>query len=178
MKTPSVLAILTAVFLLAAGPAAWADTVPSDKGIAAVNHLIERHTDAEKGFKDAAANVNEADLRDDLLKKSEERRAYREELQAAVARLGEKYEKGGGSLEGAAYRAWIDVKAFVTDENNVAVLNAVRTGEEDAVESFKDVLGEPLNDELRKTVQKQFKGVLSSYNWIVDEIKNRTKAEA
>lgn len=175
MKTlHAVFAFLTASFLLGTASAA-ADTVSGERALDAVNHVIERHVDAEKGYRDASEEVNDADLRAAFLKKSEDREDFRQRLQSGMVSINKEYEKGG-SIEGAAHRAWIDVKSFVTDESDLAVLNAIRTGEAAALKSFRGLLGEPLNDELRMEVQKQYDSVLDSYNWIVDEIKDRSKA--
>lgn len=138
----------------------------------AVNQLIERYIDGEKGFFEASEQVNDAGLKAAFLRKSGQRKKFREDLQGKLAALGKNYETKG-STAAAAHRAWIDTKAVVTKGDDVAVLNAARTGEEAAVKTYKDLLGAGLPEDLRKTVQDQYEDVLESYNWVNDQIKDR-----
>lgn len=61
----------------------------------------------------------------------------------------------GGSLSGALHRAWIDIKAAVT-QNDAAILAECERGEATAVDAYKDalaksdVLPEPVVDKLRE----------------------------
>ena len=178
MKTFSFLMSFAVIMLFGSFQvlAEQANYQPSSGGSSGVNHLIERYIDAAKGFTDAAEEVDDQGLKDTFLKKAEERRKFSEDLQKAMQAAGQKYEQSG-SAEGAAHRAWIDLKSLITDKDDIAVLNAVRTGEEAAVKSYKEVFGEPLTKELRSSVQDQFDSVFDSYNWVVEEIKNRSKAE-
>lgn len=138
----------------------------------AVNQLIERYIDGEKGYFEASEQVNDAGLKAAFLQKSGQRKKFREDLQEKLAGLGNKYETNG-SVAAAAHRAWIDTKAVVTKGDDVAVLNAARTGEEAAVKTYKDLIGSGLPEDLRKTVQEQYEDVLESYNWVNDQIKDR-----
>ena len=168
-------AILGTFAALTIAPHVYAENLnPNADSAKAVNHLIERYIDAQKGFLDASEEVDDSGLKRFFTDKSAQRKAFSEDLQNAMIKAGLKYETTG-SAEAAAHRAWIDIKSIVTGKDDIAVLNAVRTGEEEAVKSYKDVLGQPLNDDLRNLVQKQFEDVLDSFTKVNEEIKDRTR---
>lgn len=168
-----------ALAVIAVGPdrvTAQDTLVIDNKTAGAVNHLIERYIDGEKGYREAAEHVRDTNLRDTFTKKSDQRKKFREELQNKLSALGKDIEKGG-SAEAAAHRAWIDAKSLVTKGDDVAILNAARTGEESAFKSYKELLGSPLPEDLKNTIQSQYTEVLESYNWVIDEIKDRTNED-
>ncbi|MBI3307491.1 MAG: PA2169 family four-helix-bundle protein [Candidatus Omnitrophica bacterium] len=175
MKTTNYLLGVLAAALIFSGARAFAQSVyPLDSPTAgAVNHLIERYIDSEKGFKESAEQVKDADLKARFMKQSEERKKFREDLQAQLAAIGEDYDKSG-SMAGALHRAWIDTKSAVS-QDDLAVLNAVRTGEEEAVKSYKNLLGSDLPESLRDPIRQQYEEVLKSYTWVIGEIKDRSK---
>ncbi len=175
IRTLVMLAIITSAVSTTPAFAEAMQVVHTPESIKAVNHLIARYGDAVKGYRDAADEIDDAGLKAQLLKKADQRQEYSDKLQSALANLGEKYNVDGGTTEGAVFRAWINLKATVTGQDDLAVLNAVRTGEEEAVKSYQGVLGEPLPEGLRKDIQNQFEEVLESYTWVNDEVKDRSK---
>lgn len=175
IRTLVMLSIITATAGTAPAFAEAMQIAHTPESIKAVNHLIARYGDAVKGYRDAADEIDDAGLKAQLLKKADQRQEYSNKLQSALANLGEKYNVDGGTTEGAVFRAWINLKATVTGQDDLAVMNAVRTGEEEAVKSYQGVLGEPLPEGLRKDIQNQFEEVLESYTWVNDEVKDRSK---
>jgi|GEM_PF-1951769 len=138
---------------------------------AAVKHLADRYADASKGYRDAADRADNQGLKALLNKKADERAAYRSDL---LAKAGLDPKATDGSMEGGAHRAWLNAKAVVTGENDLAIVQTVRAGEEEAVKSFSDLIGQPLPADVRDTVQDQYENVLESYKWAGDEIIKRS----
>lgn len=172
-STRTYLLIIASMFLSAA-PGFSADTHVSglqSESANALKHLADRYADGAKGFADAAERADDQGLKAALQKKSEERAAYRQEL---LSKAGIEAEDTDGSIEGGAHRAWLNAKAAITGENDLAIVRTVRAGEEEAVKAFSDLLGQPLPADVRDTVQDQYEDVLESYKWAGDEIIKRS----
>ncbi len=106
-----------------------------------LNELLEKTYDAEKGFKKAAENTENAPLKNYFQRKAQERYDFGHELKTEIKTFGQDVEKGG-SLTGTAHRAWMDVKAFFSADDAESMLEEAIRGEKAAVEEYEDVLKE------------------------------------
>lgn len=106
-----------------------------------LNELLEKSYDAEKGYHKAADNAENPALKSFFERKSTERNTFGHALKTEIKNYGQKVEKGG-STAGAAHRAWMDVKAFFSADNDESMLEAAITGEKAAVSDYEDVLTE------------------------------------
>lgn len=171
-----ILALWMILGMVAAGTPAVlaADAVAGNEKTAdAVNHLIERAIDGQKGFAESAEQVKSPELKARFLASSAERAGFAKELQNKVGDLGQKAEKGG-SLEASAHRAWIDVKTAAVKQDDQAVLGAVKTGESAALNAYKDALNKDLPQDVRDIVQKQLDKIQDSYNWVEQRLTQTT----
>ncbi len=105
----------------------------------ALNELIEKNYDAEKGYKEAVTDVENHEIKDFFTKSVQQRYDFGHELKAEIAKLGGTPEKGS-SVVGTLHRIWINLKAMVTSHDAVAVLNECQTGEKAAIEDYEKVL--------------------------------------
>ena len=106
-----------------------------------LNDLLENTYDAEKGFKQAAENVEEGDLKRYFAGKAQERYDFGHALKSEIKQFGQKVEKGD-SLTGKAHRSWMDIKSLFSSDDEEAMLEEAIKGEKKAIEAYDDVLGE------------------------------------
>jgi uncharacterized protein (TIGR02284 family) len=87
------------------------------------------------------------------------------DLQQPVARHGGKPEKEC-SVAGAAHRGWLNLKAAVSGRPDLAILEECERGED--VARYRKALEEPLPEDIRMVVQRQYDGVVRNH----DQIRN------
>ncbi|MFD2550553.1 PA2169 family four-helix-bundle protein [Bizionia sediminis] len=106
-----------------------------------LNALLEKNYDAEKGYKKAAENTDHNALKRFFNKKAEERYNFGHQLKSEIRSFGQEVDKGG-SATGTAHRAWMDVKALFSMDNEESMLEEAIRGEKASVEEYNDVLNE------------------------------------
>ncbi len=106
-----------------------------------LNGLLEKTYDAEKGFKKAAENTDHSGLRSYFENKAKQRYDFGHALKSEIKMFGQEVDKGD-SLTGKAHRAWMDVKALFSSDDDEATLEEAIRGEKAALEEYEDVLKE------------------------------------
>lgn len=106
-----------------------------------LNDLLEKTYDAEKGFKKAAENTEHKALKLYFQTKAKQRYDFGHELKTEIKSMGQEVDKGD-SLTGKAHRAWMDVKALFSSDNEEAMLEEAIRGEKASIEEYEDVLEE------------------------------------
>ena len=106
-----------------------------------LNDLLERTYDAEKGFKTAAENIDNQALKKYFKSKAEERYTFGHELKSEIKSFNQEVDKGG-SVAGTAHRTWMDIKAFLSLDNEESMLEEAIRGEKTAIDDYKEVIGE------------------------------------
>jgi uncharacterized protein (TIGR02284 family) len=138
--------------------------VDNDKAISTLNNLIETCRDGQNGFKEAAENVENPELKTFFNQVALERAQFVGELQQEVQRLGGDPENTG-STSAAIHRAWIDIKGSLTGRDDQSILNECERGEDSAVEAYTDALkDENLPANLRSVVERQFRSIQQVHN--------------
>ncbi len=106
-----------------------------------LNELLERTYDAEKGFKNAADNVNEGHLKRYFEGKAQERYDFGHALKSEIKQFGQEVDKGD-SFASKAHRSWMDLKSLLSSDDEEAMLEEAISGEKKAIEAYDDVLNE------------------------------------
>lgn len=106
-----------------------------------LNELLEKSYDAEKGYKKAAEHADSDSLKNFFERKAQQRYEFGHELKSEIRNYGEDVDKGG-SATGALHRAWMDVKALFSADDDESMLEEAITGEKAAVDDYEDVLSE------------------------------------
>jgi len=106
-----------------------------------LNEILEKTYDAEKGFKKAAENTDNVQLRSFFETKAKQRYDFGHELKTEIMSFGQEIDNGD-SVAGKAHRAWMDVKALFSLDNAEAMLEEAIRGEKAAVEEYEEVLGD------------------------------------
>jgi uncharacterized protein (TIGR02284 family) len=133
-----------------------------------LNELVETSKDGEKGFRTAAEDTKNAELKAIFLRRAEDCARGAADLQQLVTRMGETPEQGG-SIAGAMHRGWVNLKAAVSNRDDLAILEECERGEDVAKAKYRDALDEPtLPADIRTVVQRQYDGVLRNHDQIRD----------
>ncbi|UZO81103.1 PA2169 family four-helix-bundle protein [Aquimarina sp. ERC-38] len=106
-----------------------------------LNELLEKTYDAEKGFKNAAENIDNSSLKGYFERKAKERYDFGHQLKSEIRNMGQEVDKGG-SVTGSVHRAWMDVKALFSGDNEESMLEESIRGEKAAIEEYQNILNE------------------------------------
>lgn len=135
--------------------------------VSVLNDLVETSKDGEKGFRKAAEDAHDAQLKTLFLSRAEDCARGARELQDSVQALGGKPETGG-SVSGALHRGWVDVKSAVTDRSDHDILAECEKGEDVAKKRYHDALEKDLPLDVRAIVERQYQGVLQNHDRVRD----------
>jgi uncharacterized protein (TIGR02284 family) len=110
-----------------------------ENSIDALNTLIQINNDRIEGYKTAAEETEDSDLKTLFAQLS------RTSQNCNMALISEVKKLGGTPIEGTKttgkiYRVWMDFKALLTGKSRSSVLNSCEYGEEVALETYEDVL--------------------------------------
>ncbi len=128
--------------------------VSNDKAVESLNYLIGTLHDGEKGYRDAADEVDSSEFQTIFNRVAQERASFRADLEGEVRRHGGE-PKEGGSASAALHRTWLNVRDAITGKSDEEVLKEVERGDETAIENYNDVLQRDLPGDLAPMVQQQ-----------------------
>jgi uncharacterized protein (TIGR02284 family) len=107
--------------------------------IDALNTLIQINNDRIEGYKTAAEETEESDLKTLFAQLSRTSQSCNATLISEVKKLGGTPSEGTKTT-GKIYRVWMDFKALVTGKSRSSVLNSCEYGEQVALDTYQDVL--------------------------------------
>ena len=110
-----------------------------DKIISALNDLLTRNYDAEKGFEQAADNAIDPNLVTFFKTYTEQRYRFGHDLKGEIVAIGGEVDKGS-SITGDIHRTWIDIKTALSKKNDKSVIEECIRGEEKALNDYQEVL--------------------------------------
>ena len=133
-----------------------------------LNNLVETSKDGEKGFRTAAEDTKNAELKTLFLSRAQDCAKAATQLQQRVAALGGKPDEGG-SVAGALHRGWVNLRSTVAERSDLAILEECERGEDVAKAHYRKALEDTtLPDDLRAVVQHQYEGVMRNHDQIRD----------
>jgi uncharacterized protein (TIGR02284 family) len=136
----------------------------SEKVSGKLNALLEKNNDAEKGYKYAAENAKDPQLKAFFSERAQERYDFSHELETEIRNFGENPDKGS-SLAGDAHRTWMNLKSNFSGNKYEAVLEEAVRGEKNAVEEYEEVLKDPeIPPTTANLLLKQKNGIVASLN--------------
>jgi uncharacterized protein (TIGR02284 family) len=140
--------------------------VSTDESVA--TDLIRTLENGKEGFEKAAEKLQDSD-RPDVATKfrefSQQRAAMSDELKAIAGTYGDDIEQRT-TVPGALHRGWIAVKDALTGDDADAVIGAAETGEDHAVEQFRDALDADISPEFRPIVERQLIAVQAAHDYV------------
>lgn len=130
-----------------------------------VHHLIERCKDGVKGYKTAAEDVEDQDLKELFRKYAVQRDSMITELQDQLHKMG-KMDDESSSIEGTIHRAWIDIKAALSSKDRKRILEECERGEDYAVKAYEEAMQKNLPGQLKPIVEQQYQDVKNAHDHI------------
>jgi uncharacterized protein (TIGR02284 family) len=137
----------------------------TDQTIQILKDLVETCEDGEYGFKVAADDAKDAELRALFQRYSEQRADFARELRDLVRQLGGDADHSG-SVSGKMHRGWIDLKAAVSTNEPHAVLAECERGEDVAVKAYREALDKLDDLTTREVVLRQSAVVKSTHDTV------------
>jgi uncharacterized protein (TIGR02284 family) len=135
--------------------------------------------DGKEGFAKAASLVEQdaPEVCATLLRLSEQRKSFHEELQEMAKDYGDAIEESG-TIAAALHRGWMTLKDAVSGSDAAGVLDAAVQGEEHAVKTYETALESPdISSGLRLVLVRQMADVSKAYEEVV-LLRNTHKAAA
>jgi len=148
----------------------------SAKYISTLNDLIENCKDGEAGFKQCADKADSEALKRLFAARAQECRAAAAELQSIVAASGETPETSG-TASGAMHRGWMSLKAALSRNDDLAMLEECERGEDHALERYRDALKDDLPADIRMVIQRQYEGTKRNHDQ-VRNLRNQARSHA
>jgi uncharacterized protein (TIGR02284 family) len=129
-----------------------------------LNTLLEKNYDAEKGYKYAAENAQNLQLKAFFSERAKERYDFGHELKTEIRDFGENPEKGS-SFAGDAHRTWMNLKTSLSSNKDEAALEEAVRGEQTAAYEYEDVLKDPeIPPTTANLLLKQKNGIVAALN--------------
>lgn len=120
-----------------------------------LQRLAKYARDCENGYRTAAEDVRNADLKAEFRQMSRERGEVGDELDRLIRQRGGEPAPRGGSTLGAMHRTFIDLKSAVTGGAREAILTEVARGEAAVEASYDAALREALPASVRSVIERQ-----------------------
>lgn len=139
--------------------------------------LIETCRDGQEGYRDAAQHVKDPQLKGWFNEQSLERARFAGELENHVQRLGKSDPDRKGSVSAALHRKWFELKEKFSSASDLAVLEEVERGEDNAKHNYQDALRGELPADMREIVQRQSESVFAAHDRVRD-LRNALKSAA
>lgn len=105
----------------------------------ALQNLLQKNYDAEKGFKQVMQKAENPQLKNWLQKQAAQRSQFANEIDSELRKIN--FEpKDSGSVAGSAHRVWIDVKTAMSHDKDESILEECIRGEKASVEEYDEQL--------------------------------------
>jgi uncharacterized protein (TIGR02284 family) len=132
-----------------------------------LNDLIETLKDGQEGFRAAAEDVEQSNLKTIFGELSLQRSKFAGELQTLARSLSGEEPEETGSVAAAVHRGWIDLKAALVSRNAHAILAECERGEDSAVAEYRKAIESgKLPANVLETVKAQAAAVQESHDKI------------
>ena len=150
------------------------EKIDNDHVISVLEKLIETCRDGQNGYRDAAENVKDPELRSFFNEVSTTRAEFAGELENEVIRLGKHNPDRKGSATAALHRGWIDLKAALGG-GDYSILSSVEAGEDNAKKHYEEALNDNLPQDIKDILRQQSQSVVSAHDH-VRMLRDRAKA--
>jgi uncharacterized protein (TIGR02284 family) len=113
-----------------------------------LNKLVEINNDRVQGYKTALKETEDFDLKDLFKNMVDHSFKFKNELSDLIIKAGGQPTQGTRT-SGKIYRAWMDVRAALTNKDREAIVSSCEYGEDAALEAYDEVLrGDVLSKDL------------------------------
>jgi uncharacterized protein (TIGR02284 family) len=134
----------------------------------ALQELLQKNYDAEKGFKKAITKTESDSLKEFLKRQALKHNRFATELDKEIRSLNEA-PKEEGTFTGKLSRAWMDIKVAISGNHDEAILEECVRGEKDSAEEYEEALNKnKFPPHLEEVLRKQ----LSEIKIMIAEVKS------
>ena len=140
-----------------------------EKSIDVLNKLIEINNDRIEGYETASKETKNADLKSLFFKLTQTSQKCKAELVGEVAKLGGTPIEGT-KMSGKFFRAWMDVKAALTSNDDKMIFESCEYGEDVAVGTYDKVLKNNLED-----ISTEQKSILNTQHMLLKADHDKVK---
>lgn len=126
----------------------------NDKVVSTLRELALFIEDGHRGYKKAADETRDSKLKSFCLRESQQRENFLNELNGLITQYGGDPEHKG-TVKGALYRQFMDVKAGLTGNDEVSIINSCIFGEEWAIRAVHNALDNDIPAEVRSVIERQ-----------------------
>jgi len=131
-------------------------SLPTEKVISVLNHLIEICKDGQKGFETAVESLEQdVELADLCAQCARQRATFAGELQNEVRALAGTPEQTG-TVTGVLHRGWMYMKALVTGGDEDVIIEECEAAEDETKTAYEKALQQYLPERLTRILQKQY----------------------
>lgn len=143
-----------------------------DKKIDLLNDLLAKCYDSEKGYKDAIDDIQDPALQNVFRSYAQQRYDFGHEIKDHIRQLGGEVKKGD-TLAAKVHRSWMDLKSTVSSNDEHAILEEAKRGEENALKNYTKALADlPSGTPIHKLLTDQRSRIRQSLNRIEEMIPN------
>jgi uncharacterized protein (TIGR02284 family) len=111
----------------------------NEDAVKGLNHLLTRNKDAANGFVEVANNITYPKLTKWLIDWAKVHEQNSSILQGFIEKSNAEADPST-SLLGELHHAWIDIKAQLTNDDTVGLLDECLTGQEKAIKDYDDII--------------------------------------
>ena len=134
-----------------------------------LNELLEKNYDAEKGYLNAANNIDSPRLKMFFKERASERSEFAKNLRTEILSYGQ-IPEDDGSLKGAAHRNWMSLKSLFISNDKEAILEEAVRGEKASLVEYSEILKESsFAPSTRKMLENQKQQIQSAINTLMVE---------
>ncbi|QGJ69176.1 Histidine kinase [Planctomycetales bacterium 10988] len=138
-----------------------------EETIEKLQDLIRANIDSYKGFKQASEKVENEHLKDLFCTLATERSEQATQLQKYVE-LNHEDAEDDGSYAAAGHRAWVSLRAAISDGDNYAMLAEAERGEDYIKGLYEKVLVDIAGNALSDVLHQQYSQVKATHDRIRD----------
>jgi len=121
----------------------------------ALEELAKLARDGELGYRTAAGDVEDQDLKQMFNELAKERGEIADELESHIRKHGGKVPQKGGTMAGQAHRMFVDLKSAISGGSRKAILSEVARGESLAEAAYDATKRIELPGDLKPIITKQ-----------------------
>jgi uncharacterized protein (TIGR02284 family) len=136
----------------------------AESALSALQDLSARCHDSEQGYRHAALDATDGDLRQQFEQLANERSSMAAELDRVLREHGVEPDWREGTLTGAAHRMWLDLRTALSRNERQAILDEVARGESAAEDAYDKALRQDLPADAMPVVRQQHRRVRETRN--------------
>ncbi|APZ46308.1 hypothetical protein BW723_08355 [Polaribacter reichenbachii] len=134
-----------------------------------LNELLEKNYDAEKGYLNAAENVDSSRLKIFFKNRASERSEFAKNLRTEILSYGQIPEESG-TFQGTMHRNWMSLKSLFSSNDEEAILEEAIRGEQASYDEYSEILkDDAFAPSTRKMLETQRQQIQSAINSLMVE---------